>query len=351
METRPPLTIFSSSEFLPPGVPHVPLLFPFWGLPVDEKSPLVFAKYVANGREYFRMTEPDEAEFFVLPFDWRYTTPDFATMPTAMASKHSAFDLAARAADYGRRIIVFFVSDSDEEVPLQNCLVFRTSLYRTHRQNEFSMPVFFEDLNQDSGFSKRTRTWSVLPKVGFCGFAGYRLLPNAPVWRQLRCLIRYAHRGFPPLTLRERAILCLRQHSSVETAFIIRENPKGDAGLSQRAREVFYRNIEDTDYTLCVRGHGNWSVRLYETLALGRIPLFVDSACVLPYDFEVNYRDFIPWVDQSNIQSIGDRLVDFHKGLDAAQFAELQRSCRLMWEQRLTPDGFFAHFDRHLQRI
>jgi hypothetical protein len=329
----------------------VPLLFPFWGLPIDEKSPVVFAKYVANGRMYFRLAEPDEAEFFMLPFDWRYTTPDFATMPTAMAAKRSAFDLAAQAADRGKRIIVFFVSDSDEEVPIENCVVFRTSLYRNHRNNEFSMPVFFEDLNQDSGSRTRVRTRRVRPSVGFCGFAGYRLLPNAPVSRQLRSVVRYAYRGFPPLTLRERAILRLRRHSSVETDFIIRENPKGHAALSRHAQEAFHRNIEDTDYTLCVRGRGNWSIRLYETLALGRIPLFVDTACVLPYDFEVNYRDLIAWVDHSSVESIGDRLVDFHKRLDAAQFADLQRSCRLMWEQRLTPDGFFAHFDRHFDRI
>jgi hypothetical protein len=162
--------------------------------------------------------------------------------------------------------------------------------------------------------------------------------------------MRWAYKGFPGPTVRERAIAHLREHSSVVTDFILREYGKGRAEVRQDARAAFHRNLVNTDYTLCARGRGNWSIRFYETLAFARIPLFIDTKCVLPYDFEANYSDFAVWVDGDHIESIGDQLVKFHDDLDEGAFAELQRTCRIIWEQRLTPDGFFSHFDRHFQR-
>jgi len=343
------LNVYSSRESLPPGVPHVALLFPLWGLTGNESTPNVYAPYLSNGTEYFRMTSPDEADVFVLPFDWRYTTRFFASSQTAEAAKRAALVFASRAADFGKPLVAFFVSDSDDEVPLPNSVIFRTSTSRDLRQNEFGMPVFFEDVLQSNAGIAALRLKKRFPTVGFCGFAGYRLVPNVPLRGQIRSFARWVRKGFPQLTLRERAIVALRRHPFIETDFILRETSKGRGELPPHVRQTFQRNIQSTDYTLCVRGHGNWSVRFYETLAWGRIPLFVDTSCVLPYDFEINYRDVSLWVTSEEIDSIADRLVDFHGALDADQFAHLQRACRSLWEQRLTPDGFFSNFWRHFQ--
>jgi hypothetical protein len=105
-----------------------------------------------------------------------------------------------------------------------------------------------------------------------------------------------------------------------------------------------------TDYTLCARGFGNWSIRFYETMASARIPLFVDTECVLPYDFHIDYRDYGVCVDQSNIGQIAEQLLGFHDELDAASFWDLQRACRQLWEARFTPDGFFSTFHEHFER-
>ena len=98
----------------------------------------------------------------------------------------------------------------------------------------------------------------------------------------------------------------------------------------------------DSDYVLCSRGFGNYSYRLYESLACGRIPVFVDTDCVLPYDFVIDWKRYCVWVDQSDLDSIPDRVAEFHDDLSPQQFEDLQLECRRLWEKWLAPEGFFA---------
>ena len=65
----------------------------------------------------------------------------------------------------------------------------------------------------------------------------------------------------------------------------------GSLGLNKQLRFEFIRNILSSDYTLCFRGSGNYSLRFYETLCLGRIPLFINTDCKLPFEDEINWRD------------------------------------------------------------
>ena len=71
----------------------------------------------------------------------------------------------------------------------------------------------------------------------------------------------------------------------VKTNFIYRENYRGGAITTEQRTKTtleYYNNILESDYVLCVRGAGNFSVRLYETLMMGKIPVFVNTDCLLP---------------------------------------------------------------------
>lgn len=116
------------------------------------------------------------------------------------------------------------------------------------------------------------------------------------------------------------------------------------------ARREFVRNLRESDYGLCVRGSGNFSFRFYETLCMGRIPVFVDTDCVLPLDFDIEWRDYCVWVEADDVGRIGDRILEFHESLGEAEFEERQHACRRLWETHLSPEGFFASFHRHFER-
>ena len=106
----------------------------------------------------------------------------------------------------------------------------------------------------------------------------------------------------------------------------------------------------ESDYALCVRGNGNFSYRLYETLCMGRIPVFVDTDCVLPLDFDIAWREHCVWVDETEIDRIGDRILEFHDSVDEGEFEERQRACRDLWETHISPQGFFSSFHRHFDQ-
>jgi hypothetical protein len=109
------------------------------------------------------------------------------------------------------------------------------------------------------------------------------------------------------------------------------------------------RAQHESDYVLCARGAGNFSYRLYETLSCGRIPVFVDTDCVLPYDFLVDWKDHCVWVDQDEIDRAGERVADFHERLTAQEFEDLQRGWRRLWEEYVRPMGFFSKFNLHFE--
>ena len=96
------------------------------------------------------------------------------------------------------------------------------------------------------------------------------------------------------------------------------------------------------------RGTGNFSMRFYETLCLGRIPIFVDTDCVLPYDFSLDWKQHCVWIDRSEIPFIAEKVADFHAALSPDDFIDLQRGNRELWEERLSTEGFYSHFYEHL---
>ncbi len=200
----PQLKIYSSQQFLPSGVPHVAMLYPFWGFPPSERSPEMYRIYAELGPRYFRPVPAQDADFFVLPFDWRYGTREgrrTEDVAMAMAARSAAQSFSERALELGKRLIVFYVGDSEEEVPLEDSVVFRTSLRRGARSNEFAMVVFFEDVvGRRLGSCLPLRPKLNSPSVGFCGFAGYRLMPGVDFVRKVRRIARWLRDGIPAPT-------------------------------------------------------------------------------------------------------------------------------------------------------
>jgi hypothetical protein len=160
-------------------------------------------------------------------------------------------------------------------------------------------------------------------------------------------------------SVRAKALRLLRDHDGIDTNFLERERFLGgaisrgrlDPAAMRRVRDEYVRNMVESDYVLCSRGAGNFSYRLYETLSCGRIPVFVETDTVLPYDFVLDWRDYCVWVDESELESIGDRVLAFHNNLGEHEFVELQRECRRFWEEYLAPEGFFGRFHEHLARV
>lgn len=335
-----PFPVFSDRAYLPVGAPHTIMLYPFWGNvsedPADPSSGR-FDRYIAVGKRLFCLSALDEAEVAVFPTDWGHVVAEPAAASVAA-------EFVAATSEAGKPSMAFFFNDSDAPVTLAGATVLRTSLYRSRRRpGEFAQPAWSEDFLERYVGNLPVRKKPRKPTVGFCGLAP-RALP-LPRSRRVR----------PDPTLRARALRRLRRTRGLRTNFIVRKGFVGgavrdgitDAHMLRRVRHEYVQNMLDSDYILCARGAGNFSYRLYETLSCGRIPVFVDTDCVLPYDFMIDWREYMVWVEEDALHEIGQRVLEFHERLSERDFANLQGECRLMWERYVRPEGFFENLPRH----
>ena len=115
-------------------------------------------------------------------------------------------------------------------------------------------------------------------------------------------------------------------------------------------KKEYFQNICETDYTLGIRGTGNFSTRFYETLALGRIPIFVNTDCILPFEKEINWKEHVVWVEENELSEIDKKISDFHNSLDKVNFKQLQLKNRLLWEKYFSFPGFINKLVLHLNK-
>lgn len=343
-------SIYSDRRFLAsPSTPHAVILVPFWGKnaePRDDPDHGRFDRYAEVGDSLLRLSSLADCDVAVFPQNWE------------SAGEHAnelgrAFTALCREA--GKTAVVFHGADSSDPLPV-DAAVFRTSLLRSQRgPNEFALPAWSEDfLAHYLAGELRLRPKHARPIVGFCGnrmaarsFRGTirGLLPDSrtTTWRGL--LVEHP---------RTTALVAVHRDRRLEPNFVLHRTFWAGAldGSSSlvKARREYVRNMLESDYVLCVRGIGNFSYRLYETLSMGRIPIFVDTDCVLPLDFEFDWRDYCVWVGSDEIDRIGDRVLEFHESLNDGEFEERQRACRWLWETHISPQGFFASFHRHFDR-
>jgi hypothetical protein len=242
---------------------------------------------------------------------------------------------------------VFFYSNDDASpiaVSRPNVAIFRTSLFaRSRLAHESAMPALCDDLLACDGYGATERPWSDVPSIGFCGFVGSPL-------KRLGLQVLRQREKTDGLAVRERALTALERGHAVRTQFIRRTSfwagSMGrfhfDPNRQTEVRREFVRNLCETDYTLCARGKGNFSYRLYEVLSAGRIPVFVNTDCVLPFEQRIDWRRHAVWLEERDLDTAPQQIARFHHALGPAGFRELQSENRRLWKEWLSPEGFFV---------
>ena len=99
----------------------------------------------------------------------------------------------------------------------------------------------------------------------------------------------------------------------------------------------YYNNIREADYVICLRGGGNFSIRFYETLLMGRIPIFINTDCILPLDNEINWRKHLVWIEWEDRNKISTIVRNFHDNLSNNDFCQIQLNNRKLWLEKLQP--------------
>lgn len=190
------------------------------------------------------------------------------------------------------------------------------------------------------------------PVVGFCGHATLSFQKRGK--ENLKCLLENLKRAiqnplrndWEPLfaSAYQRASLLknLETSAQLETNFIYRNNYRAGYKTPEELEATtleYYENLRNSDYILCVRGGGNFSIRLYETLMMGRIPVFVNTDCILPQEDKIYWKKYVVWVEWKDRKKIAKIVSNFHTSLHPDNFKAIQLASRELWKNELSVAG------------
>jgi hypothetical protein len=214
----------------------------------------------------------------------------------------------------------------------------------------FIFPSFIIDPYLELKKEFKTIPKTTLPKIGFVGHAD----GSINKWSK-EFLIYLYHNAkritkrsftdyqpfYPSSIKRFGFLMAMQKNNRIETVFILRNKYRAGV-ITQPEREqttlAFFDNIFNNPYTFCMRGAGNFSVRFYETLAMGRIPFIIDTDIRMPLD------NVIPWNDHCVIATENDfieKLVYFHKNITEDEFERMQINNRNLWLNFLNREAYF----------
>lgn len=281
---------------------------------------------------------------------------DYVLFPHAVKSKHdplrAAVERARASADAaGKPLLVFVGGDLSHDVFIDGVIVLKGSQYgHLRRANEIIVPPISVDFAESFAIVPRPK--GERPVVSFCGWAGFAsasaygkyVLRNLAT--DLLALLRPAavvHKK--GLYWRRRALAALSGDARIDTRFIVRTSFSANAKTISldptTARREYVENMRDSDYVLAPKGDGNFSVRFYEAISMGRIPILIDTDVVLPLADSVDYGKFVlrvPWQDAGRIADI---VAEFHARLSDEEFRAMQAAARAAFAEHLRYDRFF----------
>ncbi len=328
-----------------------PLLKPFIkgeGFTDEER----IAMYHVSEKDFQFSETLEDTDMAVLTMSWNYY------VKTNQIDLANDFVTACKIKN--KKVLVWNSGDFGVKIPVNdNMIILRESGYRSKfAKNEFALPSFIKDPLKEY---YQTQTifqlpYSSKPLVGFCGHAS---LSKTKAIKELlltssRNITYYLGKNknepqelLPTTHLRASVLDYLQQTELVDTLFILRNKYRAGVTTKKDSHATtleFYDNLKNAPYVVCVRGAGNFSIRFYEALAMGRIPVFINTDCALPFDDELNRKKHVVWVDYKERSKIAEKVAEFHQALSEKDFIDLQHANRKLWEERLTLKGFFKSF-------
>lgn len=295
-----------------------------------------FDDYCREAGTYFEFVEyPVAADYFLLPFGFSFED----------VYQQKMLPFLEKARSFNKKTILFYNSDDDTDIDLQDVVIFRTSYYRSkHRSNTYALPgwsVDFAKYFPNNQFS--VLPYNPKPSVSYCGYIDKKPDSFKAI---IRSFIKKEPFSYEAMAreLRGKGCRILQANKNIDTDFIIRDGfwAQGIADKN-KARHDYAENMINSLYGIVTRGAGNFSYRLIEMMSAGRIPVFIDTDSMLPYDTLIDWKQHVVWLDQKDIDKIDKIVLDYHKSKTEEQLRTIQQNNRNLYLEYLGPNGFLKN--------
>ncbi|MFT7644542.1 MAG: hypothetical protein ACI9BF_000191 [Candidatus Paceibacteria bacterium] len=293
----------------------------------------------------------EESHYILMPNDYSYLGQQ----------ENYLNELDSFAELHKKKIIVLNYGDLVDKVQLKSVIVLRTASYkRTLSSNEIIIPPFIEDIGSDYGTTSRHKDGTP-PVVGFAGMVALPTRVKEIKYQIKKLIFRFKvllgtkrREEAQGLYFRRSITKALDKTDKCKTNFVIRNSFSALEKTLSKAPDVLRKEyidvLQNSDLGLVIRGDGNFSLRFFEVLSMGRIPLFINTDTPLPLEDEIDYDSFMLRVDHSDLRRLPAIIEKFWNDLSDEQFIEMQKKARTVFETKLRTDVFYKNLFDTLER-
>lgn len=327
------IKIYTDSSFIKPQFRKIifPLLF---DLCYTNNNNLLQLYQIVNSIE--------EADIVVVPIDIAYFFKN--------KNQQWLLDFIKKGNNASKPVWVYSAGDFGISLNAE-VSIFRLGGTRSKlNENTFVLPSFINDpLNylkkEFKPIQKKTK-----PNIGFVGHANGSLTKLCKEFliylrHNLKRMIKHSfddYQVFYPSSIKRHQFLkTFQNNNQIKTDFIFRKKyragVKTDDEITKTTIE-FLENIQNNPYVFCLRGVGNFSVRFYETIAMGRIPVVIDTDFRLPFNTIVSWKKHCVIVSKNNFIN---ELIEFHENISINDFEKMQTNNRDLWLNYLNRESYF----------
>lgn len=320
--------------------------------------PLLFDMYYLKNEittAVFEFTDSiQEASICVLPIDIGYYFSNH--------KKKEVDSFINLAKEKGKQVWIYTAGDFGITLPFGfDVITFRLGGFNSKLNKQtYILPSFVNDPYT----TILKREWQPIlkgekPTVGFVGNADGSFIKWSKefliYWKQtIKRLLKKDYSDgqlfFPSSSKRYKLLEKLRLHNAIVTNFIYRNKYRAGAVTNEQKEKTtlaFYENIEQNLYTFCLRGSGNFSVRFYETLMMGRIPIVIDTDVRLPFHNTINWNEYCILATS---ETYINKIITFHKEHNENQLVAIQMKNRELALEKLNRQSYFIAIAEQIKK-
>ena len=131
-----------------------------------------------------------------------------------------------------------------------------------------------------------------------------------------------------------RAILYNKFNNNPKYYFIAKNH---SSSVSQNELSNFINITSRSVFSLCPRGYGRSSFRLYEVMQLGSIPVFIYDEKWVPFEDEIDWTEFSVLLHINDLERLDDILSSFTED----KIKQMQNNVYKYWENNFTMENIF----------
>lgn len=299
-------------------------------------------------KEYYKLSDSlEESQLAIYPLNVVYAIRS--------GKQGEMDDFVSSANDHQKKVWIYSGGDMGLSLEYKGVTVFRLGGFHSKMSSDTEiLPSFIQDpirthFKGDLQLAEKEEA----PAIGFVGHAqGGFVKWFKEALNHVKWAIKWGfnkktsdYQSFYPSSVRRAHYLKMLQNDpELHCRFILRNKYRAgaeDVEMLKQTTSEFYKNISETLYTFNIRGVGNFSVRFYETLAMGRIPVLVNTECRLPLHEEVDWNAHAIILDEKDIRQLPHRIKAFHSSRSDAELQRIQENNRKLWLEKLHRNGYF----------